>query len=105
NRLTLEDAKLIARKFPKTVAAVAPQARDNVQIRLGNKDSTTNLIGTSTDYPLVNNAGTDQGRFFTETEADGNLKVAVVGATVAEKLTGDPETNLTGQTIAINRQQ
>lgn len=105
NRLTLEDAKFIARSFPRTVAAVAPQARDNVQIRLGNRDSTTNLIGTSTDYRLVNNAGTDRGRFFTEAELDGNLKVCVVGVTVAEKLTGDVETNLTGQTIAINRQQ
>jgi putative ABC transport system permease protein len=105
NRLTPEDAKLIARNFPKTIAAVAPQARDNVQIRLGNMDSTTNLIGTSTDYPQVNNAGTDWGRFFTDAELDGNLKVCVIGVTVAEKLTGDAETNLTGQTIAINRQQ
>jgi putative ABC transport system permease protein len=105
NRLTPEDAKLIARNFPKTIAAVAPQARDNVQIRLGNKDSTTNLIGTTTDYPLVNNAGTDRGRFFTDAEADGNLKVGVVGVTVAEKLTGDADTDLTGQIIALNRQQ
>src|ERR1041384_7774908 len=29
NRLTLEDAKLIARNFPKTVEAVAPQVRSN----------------------------------------------------------------------------
>jgi putative ABC transport system permease protein len=105
NRLTPEDAKLIARNFPKTIAAVAPQARDNIQIRLGSSDSTTNLIGTSTDYPLVNNADTDRGRFFTDAELDGNLKVCVVGVTVAEKLTGDAETNLTGLTIAINRQQ
>jgi putative ABC transport system permease protein len=105
NRLTPEDAKLIARNFPKTIAAVAPQARDNVQIRLGNRDSTTNLIGTSIDYPLVNNAGTDRGRFFTEAELDGNLKVCAVGVTVAEKLTGDADTDLSGQTIAINRQQ
>jgi putative ABC transport system permease protein len=104
NRLTLEDAKLIARNFPKTIAAVAPQVRGNVQIRLGDKDSTTNLTGTTTDYPFVNNVDANHGRFFTDSEVDGNLKVCVAGATVADKLTGDPNADLTGQTIQINRQ-
>src|SRR5579872_7332817 len=104
NHLTLEDAKLIGENFKKTIDAVAPQVRDNVQIRLGSKDSTTNLTGTTTDYPYVNNADTNHGRFFTDAEVDGNLKVCVVGATVADKLTGDPTTDLTGQTISINRQ-
>jgi putative ABC transport system permease protein len=105
NRLTLEDARLIGRNFPQTIAAVAPQVRSSVQIRLANKDSTTSLIGSTTDYPFVTNSGTDRGRFFTDAEVDGNLKVCVVGATVAEKLTGDTRADLTGQTIAINRQE
>jgi putative ABC transport system permease protein len=104
NRLTLDDARLIGRNFPQTIAAVAPQARANVQIRLGNKDSTTSLIGSTTDYLFVNNSDTDRGRFFTDAEVDGNLKVCVVGVTVADKLTGDASADLTGQTIAINRQ-
>ena len=104
NRLTLEDAKLIAQNFPKTVAAVAPQVRSNVQIRLGNKDSTTNLTGSTVDYPFVNNAEVERGRFFTDYEVDGSLKVCVIGTTVAEKLTGDPNANLVGQTISVNRQ-
>ena len=105
SRLTLEDAKLIAKSFPKTVEAVAPQVRSNVQIRLGANDSTTNLTGTTTDYPLVNNYATDRGRFFTDAETDGSQKVCVVGTTVAEKLTGDSTADLTGQIIFINRQQ
>src|SRR6185295_4564669 len=36
NRLTLDDARMIANNFPKTVSAVAPQVRSNVQIRSGN---------------------------------------------------------------------
>lgn len=105
NHLTLTDAKLIGQNFPKTIEAVAPQVRSNVQIRLGNKDSTTTLTGTTIDYPLVNNADTNRGRFFTEAETDGSQKVCVVGTTVAEKLTGSATTDLTGQTIAVNRQQ
>lgn len=105
SRLKLEDARLIARNFPKTVAAVAPQVRDNVQIRLGNKDSSTNLIGTTLDYPLVNNTDTNHGRFFTDAEMGGSQKVCVVGVSVANKLTGSSETDLTGRTISINRQE
>jgi putative ABC transport system permease protein len=103
NRLTLEDAKLIARNFPQTVETVAPQVRGNVQIKLGNTDSTTNMTGTTTDYPYVNNASVDRGRFFNDYEVDGSQKVCVVGVSVAEKLTGDANTDLTGQTISINR--
>jgi putative ABC transport system permease protein len=105
NRLTLEDARNIAKNFPKTVEAVAPQVRDNVQIRLGNKDSTSNLTGTTTDYPFVNNAEVARGRFFSQSELDGSQKVCVVGPTIADKLTGDQETDLTGQKISINRQE
>ncbi len=105
NRLTLDDAKNIAKNFSKTVEAVAPQVRDNVQIRLGNKDSTSNLTGTSVDYPFVNNAEVSRGRFFTQSEVDGSQKVCVVGSTISEKLTGDSSTDLTGQKISINRQE
>ena len=65
--MTLEEAKLIAKLFPKTIEAVAPQVRNNVQIRMGNKDANTNLTGSSTDYPFVNNVEVNRGRFFTET--------------------------------------
>nr|WP_246385741.1 ABC transporter permease [Armatimonas rosea] len=105
SHLTLEDAKLIASAFPKSVDSIAPQVRSNVQIRLGGSDSTTNLTGTTIDYPLVNNYEVSQGRFFTAAETEGSQKVCVVGTTVAQKLTGVADTDLTGQTIAINRQQ
>ncbi|MGC4047377.1 MAG: ABC transporter permease [Armatimonas sp.] len=105
NRLTLEDARRIAGAFPQTIQAVAPQVRSNVQIRLGGNDSTTNMTGTTTDYPQVNNYSVQTGRFFTDAETDGSSKVCVVGTTVAQKLTGDAEADLTGRMIDINRQQ
>ncbi len=102
--MTLLDARLIAETFKRTVDAVAPQVRDNVQIRLNGKDSTTNLTGSTLDYPYVNNVEVDRGRYFTQEEMDGSQKVCVAGMTLADKLTGDPTTDLTGQTISINRQ-
>ena len=104
NRLTLDDARLIARNFPQTIAAVAPQVRSSVQIHLGNTDSTTSLTGSTTAYPLVNNTTTDRGRFFADREVDGHLRVCVVGRTVAGKLMGDAGADLTGQKLSINQQ-
>jgi putative ABC transport system permease protein len=104
NRLTLEDAKLVARNFPQTIAGVAPQVRGNVQIRLAGRDSTTSLTGTTIDYPYVTNTTVAHGRFFTNQEVDGRLRVCVAGQTVAERLTGDAAADLTGQTLSINRQ-
>src|SRR5438309_11036336 len=102
--LRLEDAKLIAHNFKKTIEALAPQVKGNPQIRLGKKDSTTNLLGTTIDYPYITNSSIARGRFFTEEEENGTLRVCVVGTTVAETLTGDAGADLTGQTIEINRQ-
>ena len=105
NRLTLADAKLIKQNFTKSILAVAPQVRGQVQITLGSNNATTNLTGSTMDYPFVSNSSTSNGRFFTAPETDGSQKVCVIGTTVAEKLTGNAATILTGKTISINRQQ
>ena len=103
NRLIPEDARLIAANFKQTVEAVVPQVRSGVQIRMGGVDSTSTLYGVSADYPYVNNAEVQTGQFFTQNQIDGSQKVCVVGTTVAEKLTGDSHSDLTGQQISVNR--
>lgn len=103
NRMTLEDARLIATKFPRTIAAAAPQVRTNAQVRLGSTDTSTSLTGTTPEYTFVTNTETTSGRFFTNYEMDGSLTVCVLGQSTAEKLTGDPNADLTGQTILVNR--
>jgi putative ABC transport system permease protein len=104
NRLTVDDAKRIAANFTKTVDAVAPQINAGVQIRLGNVDANTQVTGTNLDYPYVKNVEVATGRYFTQDEMDGTLKVCVVGPTVVQNLTGDAHTNMAGTTISINRQ-
>ncbi|MCW3054842.1 MAG: ABC-type antimicrobial peptide transport system,permease component [Chthonomonadales bacterium] len=104
NRLTLNDAKLIGANFKKTVDAVAPEIDSGAQIRMGSIDANTQLIGTSLDYPYVKNVEVAKGRYFTQEEMDGSLKVCVAGPTIAEHLVGNSKADLTGQTIAVNRQ-
>ena len=104
NKLTIDEMNVIAHNFTKSVEAVAPQVDSNVQIRLGNVDASSQVIGTTLDYPFVKNIEVTSGRFFTQAEVDGSMKVCVAGVSVAEHLMGDPHFDLTGLTIAVNRQ-
>ncbi len=104
NSLTLQDAKLIAERFSTTIDAVTPQIDSELQVRLNGVDTTTEVAGTTLTYPSVRKVEVARGRFFNQNEVDGSLKVCVVGPTVVEHLTGDAETDLTGKTLAINRQ-
>lgn len=103
NKLTLADARTLAKTFPETISAVAPQVRGNVQIRFSATSTTSQVVGTTPDYVSVNNSPVDRGRFFTTAEDAGNEKVCVVGVSLAEKLTGSNTTDMTGLQIAVNK--
>ena len=102
NDLTLQDAQVIAKAFPQSISAVAPQVRGNVQVRMNGVDTQTAVIGTTPEYMTVNNAQVRAGRFFTSYENQGNMKVCLVGNSVAGALTGNGSANLTGQYLSIN---
>jgi putative ABC transport system permease protein len=104
NHLTLQDVNLISKNFSSTIDAVAPQVRGNVQIQLGDVDSSTTLMGVTTAYPYVSNVAVDEGSFFTNADDQGDRKVCVVGVTIALKLENDATADLTGKTIMINHQ-
>jgi putative ABC transport system permease protein len=101
--LTEDDAKAIARHFPQSVIAVAPQSRGGVQVKLGDKAWQTQLIGTSPDYRTVNNSPVDRGRFISQSDVDGRLKVAVLGPTVVSQLMGSDMANPMGMNVLVNR--
>ncbi len=102
NKLTLQDSNLIGQQFSNTISGVAPQVRGNAQITLRGTDASTTVIGTNVAYPNVNNTTVRSGRFFTQFEDVGNQKVCVVGNSVASKLTGNANGDLTGMVISVN---
>jgi len=105
NHMTLDDARLIAKDFPESVEAAAPLARaDDLPVRLGDANTTSDIFGVTPEYAYVNNAPAIRGRFFTDAEVEGSLKVCLIGATIAEKLTGDADTDLVGRNISVQHQ-
>ena len=101
--LVSADADAIQRNLHNTVARVAPASRGSATVKMGNMNTQTSIVGTVPAYQSVNNADTGVGRFITENDIRGRLKVAVVGPTVVTNLLGDPNADAVGRDIEINR--
>ncbi len=85
--LTLDDAEAIADKCP-SVQAVAPEVQANEQLKYGNQNTNTQVIGTSPEYETIRDMEIAQGRWFTDVETESSRKVAVIGPDTAETLFG-----------------
>ncbi|MCX5754684.1 MAG: ABC transporter permease [Gemmatimonadetes bacterium] len=83
-RLTTDDAQALVDRGTK-ILAVQPELATNLQVVFGNKNTSTSIVGTTSNYPE------DQTR----------QRVAVIGPTVAENLGLGTGLGLVGETIRI----
>lgn len=74
NALTLQDLKLISKSFPSTVDTIAPQIDSDLQIRLGNVTTTTEVAGTTLDYLYVRRANVALGGFLPRMKSTAHSK-------------------------------
>ncbi|MBP1704801.1 MAG: ABC-type antimicrobial peptide transport system, permease component [Chloroflexi bacterium] len=82
--LTLDDVAAISQI--SGVAGVAPELSSSAFVVAGGENTTTTIIGTTADYPLVRNYQVWQGTFLTDTSVEAGLRVTVLGATTASDL-------------------
>ncbi len=82
--LSLDDVAAVA-TIPE-VAAVAPELQTSGTVAAGDESSSTSVIGTNASYALVRAYDVWQGTFLTDATVDKNLRVVVLGATVADDL-------------------
>jgi putative ABC transport system permease protein len=68
------------------VAGVAPELQTTATVAAGDESTDTSVIGTTPAYPLVRAYDVWQGTFLTDVSLDQNLRVVVLGGTVAEDL-------------------
>ncbi|MGE4169271.1 MAG: ABC transporter permease [Candidatus Margulisiibacteriota bacterium] len=105
SRLTQDDS-LAIRGLPH-VRRTNASVNGRVQIDFGDKNSNTQLLGAESSYAVMRASVPVLGRFYTEQEDRSRAKVAVIGATVAQALFGDPKSddvpNPVGKWIRINR--
>jgi putative ABC transport system permease protein len=82
--LTLADVSAVA-AIPD-IAAVAPELQRSGTVAAGRETATTSIIGTNASYPQVRAYEVWQGTFLTDVSVADNLRVVVLGATVADNL-------------------
>ncbi len=103
SRLNIDDvdavmkSQYISYAVPQLTGKVQTQSRENIY-QAGIVGSTRKLYDLA-DIELV------RGRFFSQEEEDDHLKVAVLGATVAEELFGTTDPDVIGQEIVIGKKQ
>ncbi len=85
------------------IETVVPEIRNRAQIKLGNINTRTRLIGTSFQYHEMFHYPLALGRFFTREEDQQKRRVVVVGAGVPQRLETTAEA-LLGQSLLINAQ-
>ena len=101
--LVLDDSKAIAEKFKDTISLVASVSRGNGDIKRGSKAVNISVIGATPEYETVAKWPVEVGRFLNQSDEDGRARVALVGRSTVENLTGDREANIVGQEILVNR--
>jgi putative ABC transport system permease protein len=85
--LTTEDARAIAEQCP-SVVAVAPQVSTSAQIKAGNQNTNTRVIGTTEAFPSIRDITMSEGTWFSAADVKARSKVAILGPTVVEELFG-----------------
>jgi len=100
-RLKREDADAILEKSA-LIEAVIPEVSRSAQVKYGNSNWGTRVLGTVPEYESARNFAVTTGRYFTQAEEHGIARVCVIGNTVAENIFAD-ETPL-GKSIRISGQ-
>ena len=95
--LTLDDATAI--KALANVAAVEPELSAQGLVTSGSVNTTTSILGTTSDYPTVRAYTVAVGSFLSDLDVERGLRVAVLGATTASDLGLDSSS--IGSTIQI----
>lgn len=96
--ITLADADAVSREVTDVVA-VSPEDSTTAQAIANGRNWSTTVVGESQDYLKIRDWKLTSGSMFTEREAHGAAKVAVIGSKTANELFGP--LNPIGQSLRI----
>ncbi len=97
--LTSDDAKAI-RRDGYALKAVVPELSRNQQVKYGNRNINVSVVGSTADYPDVNNYDIVAGNMFTHGDDESRRRVAVLGYGVPAMLNANGAAMI-GQQISI----
>ncbi len=89
--LVYDDTFAIAEKV-SGVAGVVVEQNSTALVKVGNVSiDSVEIVGTTPDYPSVRDMVVASGRFISQLELDREVKVAVLGSSLAEELFGEDD--------------
>jgi putative ABC transport system permease protein len=97
--LTWDDLRAIQTELT-SVRTAAAQLRSTAQVMSDDQNWTTSITGTSPAFFEIRSWPAASGALFGQSDVDGGTKVAVLGATVAEKLFG-PGADPVGHVVRV----
>src|SRR3954469_16890410 len=100
-KLTLDDAKALTDSGGYLLAAVQPEIGGNQQVTWTNKNTSTSIVGTTSNYLDVRKYTLTSGRMFTNAEDEARARVAIVGPVVATNMGLTTPEALLGEKIRI----
>ncbi|MBU6447226.1 ABC transporter permease [Patescibacteria group bacterium] len=80
---------------------VSPEVRGQFTVSYGRQDEVDAIAGEDENYGEVRNIGLSAGSWFSKADVDGQVPVAILGATVAKDLFGEQDP--IGQVIKIHQ--
>ena len=99
-KLTMEDAEAL-RANAKLITEVEPEMEKTAQVQYLNKNTSTDIYGTTPNYLKVRLYTLASGRMFTNAEDNGSQLVAVLGDAVLQDLGITDRESIIGQTVRI----
>lgn len=97
--LTTDDAAALA-AGRRHIAEVVPEITDRYQVKYGNRNINTTVLGTTPNYPGVHGFEMAAGRMFTLADDSARKRVAVLAAEVPGMLDTDA-TGIIGRNVSI----
>jgi putative ABC transport system permease protein len=87
NRVSLTtDDYLAVRRDAKLIKAVVPELQNNMQVKYGNQNLSSPVVGTTANFVEVKNYTVPFGRSFTDGDDASRQRYAMLGADVPEQL-------------------
>ena len=100
SRLTVQDSEAIRESVPD-LAQVSPITHNTAQVIFQEQNWSTTVVGCAEGYQALKSWNLTRGRFITDEDVRGRVKVCVLGATVADELFASA--NPIGQSVRINK--
>ncbi|MBU0458101.1 ABC transporter permease [Patescibacteria group bacterium] len=85
NSIKSEDSEAI-KFYVKGLRGISPEVRGNQQLIFGSQNMSTNVVGVTPDYMIVNNFPVEYGSFITESHIRNFEKVVVLGQEIVSTL-------------------